>query len=79
MKDASRTESLYPIFNLYWSVTKFFFIGKMLCGKWDDVLDVVQSSAGKFPVLFGFLFTFSFSTSLNDYMLSKLRKHGDIK
>jgi len=55
------------------------FIGKMLCGKWDDVLDVVQSSAGKFPVLFGFLFTFSFSTSLNDYMLSNLRKHGDIK
>ena len=79
MKDASRTESLYPIFNLYWSVTKFFFIGKMLCGKWDGVLDVVQSSAGKFPVLFGFLFTISFPTSLNDYMLSKLRKHGDIK
>ena len=53
----------------------------MLCGKWDDVLDVIQSSAGKFPVLFGFLFTYSysFSTSFNDYMLSELRKHGDIK
>ena len=58
MKDASRTESLYPIFNLYWSVTKFYLLEKcfaengMMSLMWSSPVQAnSQSSLGFFSLL----------------------------